>query len=114
MNHPEEVGRVAFPTGNQATVVMEPGKQALDLPASTPATERPAVLGQVAPIRPMRRDQLNAVGVEQMRVERVAVVALVADQSVREVGEEAVLEGGVDERRFMRRSAGHVNGDRKT
>ena len=38
----------------------------------------------------------------------------VADQPFGEVGEESLFEGGFDEFSFMRRSAGHVHGERKT
>jgi hypothetical protein len=64
--------------------------------------------------RVMRRDELDSEVALQRRVERVAVVAAVPDQARREVGEEARFESGDDEPDFMRRSAGQVDGDRKT
>ena len=45
----------------------------------------------------MSRDQFDPVGLQQVRVERIAVVATVADQSRRERLEEARGERGVDE-----------------
>ena len=47
-------------------------------------------------------------------IEAVAVVGLIADQTGGSVFDEPRGERSVDERDFMRRSAGHVNGDRKT
>jgi hypothetical protein len=44
----------------------------------------------------------------------IAIVATVADQPFRERREEAVVERGVDEADFRGRSAGHVDGERKT
>src|SRR5262245_14199994 len=49
-----------------------------------------------------------------MLVETITVVGAVADQSVGQLFEEARGERGVDEGDFMRRSAGHVDGERKT
>ena len=47
-------------------------------------------------------------------VQRIAVVSAVADHSLGSFSEEASLERGFDEFGFIRRSAGHVHGERKT
>jgi hypothetical protein len=58
--------------------------------------KRPAVLRlRAAPT--IRRDHLDAVLRHQQVVESIAVIAAVADQAPREVGEEARVEGGGDE-----------------
>ena len=62
----------------------------------------------------MRRDQLDAIRGGKVVIEAVAVVRLVADQSRRELSEESRGERRVDKGDFMRRSAGHVDGERKT
>jgi hypothetical protein len=59
-------------------------------------------------------NHLDAVVLPKSFVEAVAVVSAIADQSFREVGDESPLDGGFDKFRFMRRSAGHVHGERKT
>src|SRR6187431_3038417 len=60
------------------------------------ASQRPAVLRlRAAPT--IRRDHLDAVLRHQQVVESIAVIAAVADQAPREVGEEARVEGGGDE-----------------
>jgi hypothetical protein len=48
------------------------------------------------------RNHLDAIGGHQHRIERVAVVAAVADQAPLEVFEEPGLERGGDEVRLMR------------
>ena len=114
MNHPEEVGGMPLPSRDQATVVMEPGKQAFDRPAPSAASQRTTILGLGPSVGPMRGDQFDAVRRGEVRVERIAVVPAVADQSRGERVEERRGEGGVDEADFMRRSTGHVDGERKT
>ena len=49
-----------------------------------------------------RGDHLNAVGGHELFVERVTVVAAVADQTRREVREEAGVKGSGDEVRLIR------------
>ena len=105
---------MSFPASNDATVVMEPGKEAFDLPAPTFPSQGPPILRDGAAVREMRRDQFDAVCAGEVLIEAIAVVRPVADQPRREVGEESRVERGVDELGFMRRSAGHVDGERKT
>ena len=115
LNHPEEILWVVFPANDDATVVMEPSKQALDFPATTIAAQPATVLccGRDAR-RFVRRDELHAVAFLDAPVQRIAVVSPVADHSLGRFGEELVIERGFDEFCFMRRSAGHVHGERKT
>ena len=65
-------------------------------------------------MRQMGRDQFDVVRFSEMVVEAIAIVGFVADQSLRELFQKACGERCVDEGDFMRRSAGHVDGDRKT
>ena len=96
----EEVGDVVFPAGDQASRVVEPGEEALDFPAPPIAAERTAILRGAAP-GPIRRDHLDPVLVAELRVQVVAVIAAVADQSRREFAEKAGVEGGGDEMRLI-------------
>ena len=114
VDHPEEVGGIPFPPGDDATEIVKPGKQSFDLPPASPATQRPSVLRAHAAIRPMRRDHLDVVVVSQLLIETVTVIGAVADQAGRELLQEPRGERRVDEGDFMWRSAGHVDGDRKT
>lgn len=102
MQHAEKVVDVTFPAGDEAPEVVQPRKEAFDLPAPTRTPQASAVLRDVAPPTPMRRDHLDAVGRHQELVERVAVVTAIADQPRREVREEPGVEGGGDEVRLIR------------
>jgi hypothetical protein len=94
---------------------MEPGKQTLDFPATMVPAQSAAVLGdRSAPVPSVRRDQFHPEMLADALIQRIAVVGLIADQSLGDFAEEAALECGFDERGFIRRSADHVHGDRKT
>ncbi len=114
MQHRHEVVDVTFPAGDETTEVMQPGEEAFDLPAPPRATQAAAILRDVTTAAAMRGDHLDAVRRHQGLVERVAVIAAIANQPRREIREEAGVEGWGDEVWLIRRSAGHVHGDRKT
>jgi hypothetical protein len=60
LDHPEEILWVVLPANDDATIIMEPNKQALDFPTTTVAAQYAAVLGDgSAPVPAMRRDQFN-------------------------------------------------------
>ena len=85
-----------FPPSDCSARVVEPREEALDLPASADATQRSAILG-ARTATPVCGDHLDAVLLLQEAIERIAVVAAVADQSRREVSEESGVEGRGDE-----------------
>ena len=115
LNHPEEILWVVLPANDNATVIMEPSKQTLDFPAATIAPQHAAVLGDgFAAVPAVRRDQFHTEMFADALIQRIAVVGFVADQSLRYFTEETPLERGFDERGFIRRSADHVHGERKT
>src|ERR1700722_11284771 len=115
LNHPEEILWVVLPANDDATIIVEPSKQALDFPAATVAAQHAAVLcdGSAA-VPAVRRDQLHPELFAHPLIQRIAVVRFIADQSLRCFAQESPLERGFDERGFIRRSADHVHGDRKT
>jgi len=103
LNHAEEVLDVIFPPGDGATTVVEPGEEALDFPAPPPAAEGPPILrGRAAAAPTMGGDHLDAVALADERIERIAGVATIADQSRGEFREEAGVEGGGDKVRLIR------------
>jgi len=115
LNHSEEIFWVAFPANHDAPIVMQPGKQAFDFPSSAITPKHTAILGQSSGARgSVWRNHLDAVVLHQLLIEAVTVVGAIADQPIGEVGEESFFEGGFDEFSFMRRSAGHEHGERKT
>src|SRR4029077_12536019 len=115
VKHREEIFWVAFPADHDAAIVMQPREQAFDFPSTAIAPQPAAILGQSSGANgTVWCDHRDAVVVHSSFIEAVAVVGAVANQPFREVGEESLFEGGFDEFGFMRRSAGHVHGERKT
>ena len=106
---------MTFPTGDDTSIVVEPGEEAFDFPPAAKPAKRAAILRRRSrATHAMRRDEFDAVAFAQELVERIAIVGAVANQLRRERGREALGEGGFDEGGFIRRSAGQVDGDRKT
>jgi len=115
LQHAEEVGFVIFPAADESAEVVEPSEKALDFPAAAVATKFSAILGILpAAIVLVRRDEPDAVFLPEALVERIAVIGAVADHSFWFGSRETLRDGGFDEFRFMRRSAGDAAGDRKT
>ena len=92
---------MSFPARHDATKVVEPGKETFDFPAAARAPQGPPILRTDAPTT-VRRNHLDAIRLHQGVIERVAVVPAIADQSRREVGEEALLKRGRHEVRLIR------------
>src|SRR5262245_38956569 len=78
-----EEGGVLFPAGEQTTMAAKPGDGSFDDPASTIPAQRTSILGScVGPtIGTVRRDHLDAQLGESF-IQRIAVVSLVADQTL--------------------------------
>ena len=93
---------------------MEPGEEALYLPAALVSTEGAKVLSEALAIRAIGRDHLDPALLREPRVELVAVVGGVANEALGELGEKAAIERSVDERDLMRRSTFDADGERKT
>jgi hypothetical protein len=97
-----------------ATEVLQPCEQPLNLPPSLVAPERSAILRpSFLPVRLVRRDHLNALLLE-FCVERVRVVSLIADQSLGPLSGKNLGESFRDKGDFMRASRRRVDGERKT
>src|SRR3974390_1473007 len=115
LNHPEEILWVVFPAKGDATKVMKPSEQTLNLPTAAVTTQAATVLSCGGHTHKfVRCDELYPVACLDALIQRVAVVSAVADHPLGSFLEEALLERGFDEFCFMRRSAGHVHGERKT
>ncbi len=89
MDEAEEVFDVVFPTGDEAAVVLHPGKDAFDLPSAPVAAQRAAILCHVLAIASVGRDHLNAVLGGEFFIKRVRIVGLVADEPCGQLVEEA-------------------------
>lgn len=104
---------MVFPSSDDAAEVVQPSKETFDLPASLGAPQRATIL-RAATAPPVRGNHLDAEVVQELLVQNVGVVPAVADQTRGEVFDEAGLKRGGDEVRLIRRSTGHVHGERKT
>ena len=82
MDEAQVVGGIILKAGQNAAVVLEPGKQALHLPAAAIPAQGPAILcGRSGPVAFMRRNHLNAQG-SQTPVQRITVIGAVPNQAV--------------------------------
>src|ERR1700681_3814241 len=114
LNHPEKILWVVFPANDRAAKIMQPSKQTFDFPTAAVATQAATVLSRGRDAHKlMRGDELHSVAFLDALVQRIAVVSAVADHSLGSFPEESLVERGFDEFCFMRRSAGHVHGERK-
>ena len=115
VNHCKEIVWVALPTDHDASIVMQPGKQAFDFPSTAIAPQRATVLGEGSGASgSVWCNHLDAVVLHQPFIEAITIVGTITNQSLGEVGEESLFERGFDKFGFMWRSAGHVHGERKT
>lgn len=101
LDQAQKVADVIFPAGDEASRVVEPGKEAFDSPAAAIAAQRTSVLGGLA-ASAVGRDHLDPVAIAELDIEQVAVVAAVADQSRGEGADEPRVERGGDEVRLIR------------
>src|SRR5271168_347539 len=115
LDHPEEILWVVFPANDGTTEVMKPGEQTFHFPATPVAAQGTTILRRGGDADGfVGRDKLHAVAVSDALIQGIAVVSAVANHALRGFGKEALIERGFDEFCFMRRSAGHVHGERKT
>src|SRR5215203_447474 len=114
MNKAEKIIQMIFIANHDSPVIVHPGKQSFDFPAPLVTPEFSAVLRFcLLPVSFMRRNQLNS-KFRQLFVERVGIIRFIADQFLRLLRYQSVLNCGGDESDFMRRSTRCVNGERKT
>src|SRR5258706_7243971 len=114
LQHAEEIGFMMFPAADQSAEVVEPSEEALNFPAAAVTAQFTAVLGAFPAAIVLVRRGPDAVFLPETLVERIAVVGAVPDHALSFGSREKMLDGGFDELRFMRRSAGDAAGDRKT
>lgn len=112
LDEPEEIlGMILIP-GHEAPEVLQPGVEPFDAPAAPVPSQRTPVLDRrLPPTPPVRRDQFHPALRRQARIQRVAVIRLLRDQSGGELGREAVVERGLDQRDFVGRSTRDTDGE---
>jgi hypothetical protein len=87
MQKAREIGGVPLIPSDESPRVLEPSKESFDSPAAFVAAQGAAILRDVDPIGPMRRDQLDAAVTEAL-VEPIAVLGGIADEPRGIVGQE--------------------------
>ena len=109
-----EVFGMIFPADHEAAKVVQPGKQAFDLPSFAVAAQGAAVVeaGTGAPAA-MRGDQQDFL-FEEFLAQWIAVVSAVRDEPPGQFIDQAFLEGRAHQLHFGGRSSLAVDGDRKT
>jgi hypothetical protein len=105
---------VVFPSGNESSEVVHPGKEPLHFPSFAMAAQFAGILGSVFSSASVQRDQLDAVFGGELFIQRVRVVGFVADESGGELIEEASGKNIFHKPALGWRSAFDRYGERKT
>jgi len=114
LHEAQEISGMIIPSDNQASEVLQPSEQAFDLPSTLRTAQDTTVLSRgFGAVVSMSCNEFDALTGE-LRVQRVAVVSAISNQSQGLVSREAVLDREFHEPRFVRRSRFCVDGDRKT
>ena len=114
MYEAEKVFDVVFPSRDEASVVLHPGKNPFNLPSAPVAPQRSAILGLLLAVGSVGRDHLNAIVLSQRLIESVRVVGLIANQPFGQLIEEAPGQNSFHKLAFGRQSAFDSDGERKT
>ena len=110
-----EVFSMVFIANDQTTEVEEPGKQPLDLPSPSIASQWSTVLGRLSTTpSPMRGNHLGAVLLSEFSIQPVTVVCLVPNESFGRFVDDALIQCLGDQLHFSWRSTFCPQGERKT
>ncbi len=105
---------MVFPAYGNPPVVLKPSEEPFDFPSSSISPEFPAILCfRLLPICFVRGNHINAQFC-QFIIQGVTVVSLVPDNPLGKLDQETSFKRFPDQFYLMRRSAVHVEGDRKT
>ncbi|MEO7004360.1 MAG: hypothetical protein ABI064_02895, partial [Acidobacteriaceae bacterium] len=110
----EEVPGVVFPSGDEAAEALHPAKELLDFSAYTITAQRASILACPFATAPVTRDHLDATFVFQVRIRRIRVVGIVADEPHLKFIEEISGQNLFQKLALGRRSALQRYGERKT
>ncbi len=104
---------MALVARHEATEVVKPSEEPLNLPAAAVAAQLTPVLRDVSSGGSVRRDEFDA-ALRQAPVERVAVVATIANQAPRQSAQKPALQYVVNKSNLTRGRTCDSNGERKT
>ena len=106
---------VVVPPHGDPTMGQEPGKEALDFLAAAITPQRSPVLRlRLLAVSAVRRNQFGAVAFEEHSVQRIAIVGAIRQKTSRRNARMSGRKRRFNQRRFVRGSACHVDGERKT
>lgn len=105
---------MVFITNNKTAKVVEPRKNAFDLPPTAVSTKFPTILRLRQTIAAIRRNQVHAAFIKKTCVQSIAVVRFITDKPLRQILRPRGIEGLFDQRYLVRRSIGNAGCDRKT
>lgn len=106
---------MVFIANYQTSEVLKPGEQSFDLPSAPIAAKFSTILGALfTPSFPMRGNHLDATIIQKPLIQSIAVIGLIANNSIRRIWRKAAVDGRLNQLHFMGRSALNVSGDRKT
>ena len=104
-----------FISDHQSPEVLQPRKEAFDFPSSLVAPEFAAILGpRLFSPSFVGGNQFSFSFTQQLSVQLVTVVGLVANQTSRGLADKTAIDGRLNELYFMGRSTFNMSGDRKT
>ena len=103
-----------LPSGRNAAIVLKPSEESLDLPSFSIAPKWSTTLGFRPHSVPFVRGNHLDPKSSKFPVQRVAVISPVTNDPIRTLRKKAPVKRSPDQFHFMRRSAGHVEGVRKT
>ncbi len=110
-----EVLRVVFIAHDQPAEVEEPGKESLDFPAPTLATQGSAILRAMsAQPHSVGSNHLRTVVLHQRLIQPITIVGPITDQSLGDIGHNSLFQRGLDQLHFRWRSTFRPQGERKT
>ena len=115
MNEPEIILKMPFIAHGDTPEVLQPGEQSFYFPPAPIASQDTPVLGRRSTsVTPMRGDHLNVKHGGEAFIEWVTIVGRVADKSWRHCARKPSCKRRFNELDFVRGSACHVDGERKT
>src|SRR5580765_7055308 len=94
--------RMIFIADHQTPEVVQPSEESFDFPTALEAAECSAILCDSLRFTAlaMRRNHVCAKLMEQLLIERIAIVGLVSHQALRNISNESLLQGLTDQLHF--------------
>jgi hypothetical protein len=93
LKHRQEVFSNVFPAGNEPPRIVKPGKESLNLPPATVATQGATILGgRIHAPHVVGSDCFGGVVAQELLIQFLAVVGAITDHSLRRFRDEALIQ----------------------